>query len=82
MRRLEVKCVGELNIKRVMRDKGISIEAVSAILNIHRNSAANKVNGFSAFRVDEAFKLRDNLFPEYNIDYLFSPMKPDDMKGA
>ena len=75
--------MGELNIKKVMRDKSISIEAVSAVLSIHRNSAANKVNGISAFRVDEAFKLRDTLFPEYNIDYLFSPANQDsNLKGA
>lgn len=59
-------------IKRAMQSKGISIEAVAAVLNIHRNSASNKINGSTPFTVDEAFKLKATLFPEFDADYLFS----------
>lgn len=59
-------------IKKAMQSKGITIEAVAAILGIHRNSASNKVNGETPFTVDEAFKLKSTLFPEYDADYLFA----------
>lgn len=59
-------------IKKAMQNKGITIEAVAAVLKIHRNSASNKINGETAFTVDEAFKLKALLFPEFDADYLFS----------
>lgn len=62
----------EKGIKRAMQSKGISIEAVAAVLKVHRNSASNKVNGETPFTVDEAFKLKAALFPEFDADYLFS----------
>lgn len=70
--------MGRLNIRKAMDAKSISIEAMANILHLHRNSVANKINGKCPFSVDEAFKLRDTLFKEYNIDYLFSPESTDD----
>lgn len=67
--------MGELNAKKIAQTKGISIEAVAAVWGVHRNSAANKLNGTTPVTVNEAFKLRDELFPEYNLDYLFSPVE-------
>ena len=52
------------------------------VLHMHRNSVANKINGKSSFSVDEAFKLRDTLFYEYNIDYLFSPENTEVIGGS
>lgn len=63
-----------LNIKKVMGDKNISIDAIAATLDIHRNTAANKIAGHTPFSVQEAFKLKSDLFPEYDVDYLFSPL--------
>ena len=61
----------EKGIKKAMQNKGISVEAVAAVLCIHRNSASNKINGETSFTVEEAFKLKAALFPEYDTDYLF-----------
>jgi len=74
--------VGSLNIKKAMAAKSISIEAMADVLHMHRNSVANKINGKSSFSVDEAFKLRDTLFYEYNIDYLFSPENTEVIGGS
>lgn len=64
----------ELNAKKIAQTKGISIEAIAAVWGVHRNSAAHKLNGITPVTVTEAFKLRDALFPEYNLDFLFSPV--------
>lgn len=61
----------EIYLKRAMRDKGISIEAVAGLLQIHRNSASSKVNGATPFTIDEAFEVKNKLFPEFDIEYLF-----------
>ncbi len=59
-----------------MKNKGITIEAVAALLKIHRNSASNKVNGETEFSVREALALQSNLFPEYTMQYLYTEQKP------
>ncbi len=61
-----------LNLKGEMAKKDITIEEVSKMLGIHRNSVANKLNGDSAFTIHEAFKIHDSFFPELSIDYLFA----------
>ena len=60
-----------LNLKTEMDRNGISIEKVAEILEIHRNSASNKINGDSKFSIEEAFELRDRLFPYADVQYLF-----------
>lgn len=67
----------ELNLKKAMRDKGISIEAVAGLLQIHRNSASSKVNGATPFTIDEAFQVKNKLFPEFDIGYLFGKLSDD-----
>lgn len=60
-----------LNLKTEMDRNKISIEKVAEILNIHRNSASNKINGESKFTIEEAFNLRETLFPYADLQYLF-----------
>lgn len=55
-----------------MVKEGITIEEISKFLGIHRNSVANKLNGDSAFTIDEAFKIHDRYFPKLSLAYLFS----------
>ena len=50
------------NLKGEMAKKGITIEEMAAYLKIHRNSVANKINGDTAFNVDEAFKIQKKFF--------------------
>ena len=40
-----------LNLKAELARKGISIEEVSKVLGIHRNSVSNKINGDTSFTV-------------------------------
>ena len=59
------------NLKGEMAKKGITIEAISKLLGIHRNSAANKINGDSSFTIDEAIAIQRNFFPKLTLRYLF-----------
>lgn len=60
-----------INLKGEMAKKNITIEEISKMLGIHRNSVANKINGDSSFTVDEAFKIQHTYFPKLSMDYLF-----------
>ena len=60
-----------LNLKGEMAKKDITIEEISKLLGIHRNSVANKLNGDSAFTIDEAFKIQNKYFPTLSLAYLF-----------
>lgn len=60
-----------LNLKAEMAKRNVTIKAVSELLEIHRNSVANKLEGESNFFIDEAVKIRDAFFPTMDIEYLF-----------
>lgn len=69
--------MGTNNLKHELEQKSISIETVAKILGIHRNSAANKINGRTPFTIEEGFILKRELFPEFEMMYLFaSETKP------
>ena len=59
------------NLKALMSAKGISIEALANLLGIHRNTAANKLDGDSEFTYAQAECIQKTMFPEYNASYLF-----------
>lgn len=74
MRRKEVVAVVLMpysNLKAEMAKKDITIEAISKTLDIHRNSVANKLQGKSAFSIEEAVKIQRNYFPDKPLKYLF-----------
>lgn len=59
------------NLKMLLRAKGISNEVLARLLNVHRDTVANKLNGESEFTYGQAELIQESLFPEYNIRYIF-----------
>lgn len=59
------------NLRNVMQNKGITIDAMAALLNVHRNTIANKLDGVSPFDFDQAQLIANVMFPEYRPEYLF-----------
>lgn len=60
------------NLEMALKNKGISDEVVCSVLGIHRNTLRNKKTGESEFTISEAFKIKENLLPEYDLEYLFN----------
>lgn len=60
-----------LNLKAEMAKKGITFENVAQLLDIHRNSVSNKINGNSSFSIEQAEKIYNEFFPESKLSYLF-----------
>lgn len=61
-----------LNLKAEMARKNVTIEEISDLLKIHRNSVSNKLNGKSKFSIDEAFSVQRAFFPDMETQYLFA----------
>lgn len=61
-----------INLVAEMAKNNISIEQIARSLNVHRNSASNKVNGRSSFTIEQAEKIHDEFFPKLSIKYLFA----------
>lgn len=59
------------NLKMLMSAKGISIDALANLIGVHRNTAANKLDGDSEFTYAQAELIQETMFPEYNARYLF-----------
>ena len=66
-----------INLKGEMAKNGITIEAIAKLLGIHRNSAANKINGDSSFTIDEAITIQRSFFPKLTLRYLFEKGSED-----
>ena len=60
------------NLRAEMARKKVSIEDIAECLSIHRNSASNKVNGNTAFSIEESVKIQETFFPDLELKYLFT----------
>lgn len=56
------------SLEKSLSDKIFVRDAVK----IHRNSVANKLNGESAFSIEQAMLIQETYFPDLEIKYLFS----------
>jgi len=59
------------NLKGEMAKRNVSIEDISGLLNIHRNSVSNKLNKGSAFSIEEASAIQRKYFPNTELKELF-----------
>jgi len=60
------------NLKAEMARHNVRTKDIATVAGIAETSANNKIAGRTPFTLEEAIKIRDNLFPGMEIDYLFS----------
>lgn len=58
------------NLLSSLNCKGISVNAAAKVVGMPESTLRTKIYERS-FDLEEAFMIRDNLFPEYDIRYLF-----------
>lgn len=63
------------NLDAEMARKKVRKTDISKLLNVRYATILDKLNGNSRFYYDEAKKIKDNLFPESEIEYLFEEDK-------
>lgn len=59
------------NLRTVMAIKRISTAALAAVIGVTEKTANNKLNGETEFTLYEALTIKRELFPEYDLVYLF-----------
>lgn len=60
------------NLKMLMAMKGITIDVLSRVLGVHRNTIANKLDGESEFTFGQAEIICETFFPEYRAAYVMA----------
>lgn len=64
------------NLRSVMALKRISTAALAAVIGVTEKTANNKLNGETEFTLIEALTIKRELFPEYDLTYLFEREAP------
>lgn len=64
--------MGYTVLRGEMAKRKISIEALAALLGVHRNSVANKLNGESSFTIEQATLIQETYFLDLSLKYLFA----------
>ena len=59
------------NLKAEMVRNGVSTEMIMTVLGKSDKTTRDKINGKSSIYLSEAMKIRDALFPELSLEYLF-----------
>lgn len=58
-------------LKKVLDDKGITIRAFAKVLEVDERTIQNKIKGKTPFTFPEVLVAKKELFPEYDMEYLF-----------
>lgn len=69
------------NLIEALKTKKLSYYAAGSAIDMPEPTFRSKIEGTvkCGFSIDDAFKLKYNLFPEYDIEFLF---KRDDVADA
>lgn len=59
------------NLKNLMAQKDISVEAMAKLLNVTTQTVRNKLNGETEFTFGEVELIMECMFPEYNYKFVF-----------
>lgn len=64
--------MGYPNLMAEMARRGITIIDLMRVTGKSRSGISNNIHGKGCFSIEEAINIRDALFPDLSIDYLFS----------
>lgn len=59
------------NLEKAMENKRITYDTLATLIGVTKKTLYNKIHGKSEFYLKEAMAIRDNVFPEYTLNYLF-----------
>ena len=64
--------MGYPNLKAEMARADIGIKDLMVVTGKSRPGVSNNLNGRGRFSIDESLAIRNTLFPDLSIDYLFA----------
>ena len=59
------------NIENEMTRRNVTYRDIQGVLHCSEKTVYNKLSGVTDFTYSEVKAIRDNLFPGYNLEYLF-----------
>ena len=59
------------NLAKELKNKGITYRAVAGLIGCSEKTIQNKMNGVTDFTLNEVLLINENMFPEYELKYLF-----------
>lgn len=63
------------NLKAEMAREGVKQIDIAKLLDVREATISEKINGKSAFDIDEAIIIKQTYFPKLPLEYLFSKDK-------
>lgn len=60
-----------INLDKAIHKKRINKTDLAQLLGVTYNTVCAKINGSSTFTLDEALKIHESNFPEYDFKFLF-----------
>jgi hypothetical protein len=63
------------NFNDIRKEKKVSLVDLADLLEVRYQTVADKINGVSDFKFGEALLIKNEYFPEYDIEYLFEKEK-------
>lgn len=70
------------NLRAEMARKRISIADIAKVIGVNRDTAGKKLARKAPIQLDEAFVIRNNFFPECEVNYLFAEAAPTENRPA
>ena len=70
------------NLAAEMARSGVAIGTVAQTIKKSKRKVKDTIDGKYSFNVDEAFEIRDELFPGMALEYLFARDAKAEEKGA
>jgi DNA-binding XRE family transcriptional regulator len=59
------------NLEAEMTRQGITRKNIATILNVRYGTVVEKLNGKYEFKLNEAFTIKKEIFPNLDFEYLF-----------
>ncbi|RAI79704.1 XRE family transcriptional regulator [Macrococcoides goetzii] len=60
------------NLEKVRKEKNVSLVDIADVLKVRYQTVSDKINGKSDFKFGEAIIIKNEFFPEYDIEFLFA----------
>lgn len=58
-------------LRKEMKERKVRGKDIARLLGFAEMSVSNKMTGVTPWRLNEAFMVRDEFFPDLTVDYLF-----------
>ena len=59
------------NLAKELKNKGITYRAIAGLIGCSEKTIQNKMSGVTDFTLNEVLLINENMFPEYELKYLF-----------